>query len=111
MTTKQAIDMEEVLRSKLPHGSGIDGDWTVFWEPGSGHGRWVCENAYHVMNDRGFYVGWAPFHLIIPQDNPLEFRLSFVGPNRWMARYYHLRDFLEDEFYWALEEIFGKVTT
>ena len=100
MTGTEGIKLEERIRELLPHGSGIDGDWQVLWNPK--RKAWVCENSFHVMNNVGYYVGWCDFRLVIPEENPQEFRLHFLGPNRWMARYYHLRDFLEDSFYWAL---------
>jgi len=60
MTNKQAkarIDLD-ALRDALPHGSGIDCDWT-FHENRGGSVR--CSNAWHAMNDHGYYCGYIPF--------------------------------------------------
>lgn len=59
-TSKQArptIDLD-ALRDALPHGSGIDADWE-FRENADGSAR--CYNAWHAMNEHGYYCGWIPF--------------------------------------------------
>jgi hypothetical protein len=69
-------DFDSIITGKLlqylPTGSGIDGMWSVRIE----YKRTskykvvptnvVCSNAYHVLNDNGFYAGWIPFTLSIP---------------------------------------------
>jgi hypothetical protein len=47
-----------ILIEKLPHGSGIDCDWTL--HAIDDHGIMVS-NSYHNMNDRGMYDGWSDF--------------------------------------------------
>ncbi len=54
---KPAIDLD-ALRDVLPHGSGIDADWE-FRENADGSVR--CHNAWHAMNEHGYYCGWIPF--------------------------------------------------
>ena len=54
-------EAEEILLSVLPHGSGIDADWTFEYLK---NGTIVCRNEYHVMHD-GYYVKWIPFHIKI----------------------------------------------
>lgn len=54
---KRTIDLDR-LRDILPHGLGIDGSW-FFQENKDGSVR--CSNAWHAMNDGGYYCGWIPF--------------------------------------------------
>ena len=58
---KPAIDLD-ALRDVLPHGSGIDCDWT-FHENRDGSVR--CSNAWHAMNDHGYYCGYIPFSFTV----------------------------------------------
>ena len=83
----------------LPHGSGINADWG--YEEKKGHIDFF--NAFHVMNDVGYYVGWCEFYIRLYPNG--SWRLSFYGPTRWKARYYYLRDFLEEEFGYFFEKI------
>ena len=46
------------LSELLPHGSGIDDDWTIHIQK---NGKARCESYYHKMNDVGYYVGWVKF--------------------------------------------------
>jgi hypothetical protein len=48
----------DTLRDLLPHGSGVDSDWT-FEERKRGAVR--CSNAWHRMSEHGYYSGWIPF--------------------------------------------------
>ena len=86
MTPKQ-------LENALPHGAGIDDSWKC-----EDHGRNItCYNSFHVMDDRGYYVGWADFSIVIPKRNPVDFKLHFHGASaQYFARRYDLRWYLED---------------
>ena len=98
------FETEERVFDTLPHGSGIDDTWQVK----ATNKYYVCNCAYHVMDDNGFYVGWAPFTLRIPlEDDPLKFKLSFSGRDgSYLARKYDLREYLEDLFAeWVLENM------
>lgn len=48
------------LAETLPHGSGIDGNWSVHVR---GNGSVVVGGEYHHMNENGFYDGWSGFKL------------------------------------------------
>lgn len=103
----------------LPHGSGIDCDW-------SGHcpsnGKYVYfRNSYHVMNENGFYAGYQDFTvrldffdfmLLMLSDN-LEHKAAAMDSMKktftiqfnnghYLADYYMLKEYLEDTIYWAL---------
>lgn len=81
------------LANKLPHGSGIDGDWFIEEKKG----KLYAYNSYHVMNDYGFYAGWQDFYLVVPKNNFNNFKLHFQG-NQYLAQKYMLRQYLEDLF-------------
>ncbi len=56
--TPAPIDWEAV-KDSLPHGSGIDCDWTMETE----ENRATFYNAYHGMNESGMYDGWLEFRV------------------------------------------------
>lgn len=96
--------MLQALLDNLPHGSGIDSKWRY-----SLHEKSIrLYNAYHCMNDAGYYDGWADFVVIVPKDAFLRgwyrtisnsFDLQFQGKDsQYLARKYFLRDYLEDTF-------------
>lgn len=89
------------LMTVLPHGSGIDGNWHITEQLA----YLKAENAYHCLNENGFYTGWADFSVIIPKRNPDGFRLHFHGTrSHYLARRYGLREYLEDTLHDALRE-------
>ena len=81
----------------LSHGSGINGEWYIS-ETKDGKKLW-CSNLFETMNEGGYADGDAYFTIIIPKDNPLEFRLMFHGDrSQYLNQKYMLRDYLEDTF-------------
>lgn len=72
--------MERVVNTlleSLPHGSGIDCDWSFDIT----NKAIYCYNSYHVMNDNGCYNGYIDFAVIIKTtyrtiDGQLSFRIS-----------------------------------
>lgn len=62
-----------ILEEELPHGSGIDGDWTI-----SPAGTNVeASNYYHAMNGAGFYCGYLHFTVTIPVADPSAFTVEW----------------------------------
>jgi hypothetical protein len=97
---------EELLEEQLPHGSGIDCKWEI-----EDKGKYFkCVNAFHCMDDHGYYCRYADFTLIIPKKNPLDFRLHFNGKySAYLNTRYMLRDYLEDTFHYELSELLNKL--
>lgn len=90
----QFTEAELDLIAKLPHGSGIDYDWHG---EKLGNGKVRASNAYHAMDDAGFYRQSFDFSITFRADSPSEFRLMFHGCNPEKVSYgYGLRDYLED---------------
>jgi len=90
-------DLELAFVSELPHGSGIDYDWSAERQK---NGKLRLSNAYHFMNEWGFYVGSLDFTVIADPVDLENFRLEFNGLNStgyaWVDRL-GLRDYLEND--------------
>ena len=93
---------EQINFSKdMPHGSGIDDVWIIEKK----HGYFKCCNNYHCMNSDGYYNGWADFSVIIPFNNPENFRVHFHGQrSNHLNTRYGLRDAIESRvMHWIAE--------
>jgi len=102
--TREVIDTDTGKKIDLPHGSGIDADWFIEDKENTYH----CFNQFHCMDENGFYDGWIPFQLVLPKNNPKDFKLHFNGLNGrgWYRVYrYNLREYLEDLFAFELGEL------
>jgi hypothetical protein len=110
---------------QLPHGSGIDCKWEI--ESGE-HSQYVyLTNSYHVMSDNGFYIGHADFRIRLDKEAfiilinliawgkieeaneilwamSVNFEIQFTG-DRYLSRYYNLREYLTDIIYYALDNM------
>ena len=99
----------EILEEKLPHGSGIDFKWEI-----EDKGEYFnCKNAFHCINDGGYYYGIAEFTVIIPKgkDFKYNFRIHFNGKRSYyFAEKHMLREYFNDLFYWQLSEIENELT-
>ena len=101
--TREVVDLDTGRTIDLPHGSGIDDEWHVE-DKGS---YYRLDNAFHFMNDTGYYVGWQPFFLTVPKKKPRDFKLHFINENRYWTQKIMLRDYLEELFdstFYDLEE-------
>lgn len=88
------------LANALPHGSGINYDWTL----DERKDRIYASNSYDTMDGGGFYGPAVGFNIMIPKKNPREFTLHFVKGDHYLAEKYMLRDYLEDIIRDALDE-------
>lgn len=99
---KRLIDIIE----SLPHGSGIDSDWSMH----ETKSYYCFTNSYHAMDENGYYDGWADFTVKIPKDTindpdrlSSEFVLQFNGVYaQYLNRKHYLRDYLEDTIHESL---------
>lgn len=82
---------KEELIKKLPHGSGIDGEWYLEETKDK---IYAC-NSFHVMDDYGYYVTWVDFCVVFPKKNPKNFKVK-IKNNYYYARKYGLKEYLED---------------
>lgn len=92
----------ESLENGLSHGSGINGKWYI-----DDMGKYYrCENVFETMSEYGYYDIDVYFQLIIPKNDPSEFKLHFKGKrSQYGASKYMLRDYLEDTFAYDIEEL------
>jgi hypothetical protein len=114
MNKENRSEFASKLIEVLPHGSGIDCDWEYDVPETSNTVR--LSNAYHCMNEHGYYDGYADFTLIVnprTDENGLyDFKLQFNGRDSHRLNYkYGLREYLEDTLGSALNDIcvYGKV--
>lgn len=102
--TREITNTSTNKRTHLPHGSGIDADYSVEEKDS----KYIVENEYHCMDEYGGYDGWIPFQLIIPKNDPTNFKLHFTNLNSagWYRVYkYQLRPYLEDLYAMTLTEL------
>lgn len=87
--------VESLVLQNLPHGSGIDYDWEIEVKPD----RIVCDNAWHLMDEFGYYDCVLPFRVTIyPDDVRVRFRdLNSYGHRK--VRESGLRPYLEELFW------------
>ena len=92
------MDTQELLK-KLPHGSGINGNWYIEEK----EGKFTASNFYEPTNEAGFYDGIAYFTLHIPKVNPNDFKLHYNDKiSQYYNRKYQLREYLEDTIAFCL---------
>jgi len=96
-------DFEEHLMEILPHGSGIDCDWEFSEQK---DGKLVCKNSFHYMNGDGYYMGYIDFSIRFHRKKPTDFILQFhTNRNGYReVKNYGLREYLDAEFYYALDK-------
>ena len=95
-------DLLEAIKDHLPHGSGIDCDWEFTVQ---GNGKLRYDNAWHLMNENGYYDGYAPFWIRFNLCSPDEFELHFSNPPKNKVSFFGVRDYLEDLFAHSLGKL------
>jgi hypothetical protein len=119
-----AIDdyVENVVIPALPHGSGIDADWS-FNVLKNGNVELYC--SYHGMDEHGFYDGWQDFKVrlfrhtknklnqlrdgrqqVLYKVGDWDFSVHFTGYRNARNRSwgYGLLDYLGETIHYALSE-------
>lgn len=95
-------DIEDLLLENLPHGSGVNCKWEFDWLV---NGKLVAKNAFHCMNDAGYYEGFADFSVKFhkPKSDLSEFVLVFNGDEAsYLNKKHMLRDYLEETIHYAV---------
>lgn len=111
------IDLQ-ALADALPHGSGIDSDWSIHVKY---DGSLTIRSSYHKMNDSGMYCGWRDFKFTIDRAKTGVFH-ALKGPclgqyqvTRIKGRAYsssvtgagrELNEYLTDTVFYSLREVF-----
>ena len=96
-------DITEALIYVLPHGAGIDADWSIEFLK---NGNVICHNAYHCINQSGYYDGWIDFwiKLIVKNGVVVDFKLTGAFHKR-ENKYPCLKEYLYDTFAYALDGV------
>lgn len=101
-------ELEEVIKSTAPHGSGINYDYNsvrVEHYSKDNQNKIIFENAYHCMNEAGFYDGIIPFRVVIGADlSPVVHFVGLTSAGKYRVRKYDLRPYLEETYYWYINE-------
>ena len=73
--TLDIINLDNNKKGMLPHGSGIDSDYTI--EENKDKTKYIIYNSFHYMDEYGYYRGWIDFKLTVPKQKPIDFKLTF----------------------------------
>jgi len=96
-----SADQAIKIINQLPHGSGIDSDWYISFNPDA----MTCENSFHILNENGFYDGWVDFKVSIfwikGKYDIESLEIDFFQHDDVSM----LSDYLSDTIYHCLEEI------
>lgn len=96
----------DALNAALPHGSGVNMDWTYTLTNRGGSPAILAANGFHCLNDNGMYDGWATFHVIIPIETPVNFYIQFTGHgSHYRNKKYQLKDLLESLIHEAIKDL------
>ncbi len=87
------------------HGSGIDYQWSAR----ETKIKIILENAFHCMDDSGYYSAVVDFTINIPKDDILNFKVSCSFNRYWYTRN-ALDQYLPDVVYNTLDESIKKGT-
>jgi len=94
------------LIARMPEGCGFNREGHDILK----NGKVRVYGSYHVMSEWGYYVGYADFSVTFDPTLPDDeigrtFRLMFHGQtSHYLARYYDLREYIEDTVYYGLTE-------
>lgn len=110
------VDLNK-LAACLPHGSGIDADWTVTVRR---NGDVKCSASYHQMDEHGGYNGWVDFAFTLERakvNRYVELRGSCIGQfqqthtkgevyfQTFTGAGKNHREYLYDTCYWAVRDL------
>ncbi len=87
------------------HGSGIDYQWSAR----ETKIKIILKNAFHCMDDSGYYCAVVDFTINIPKDDILNFKISCSSNRYWYTRN-ALDQYLPDVVYNTLDESIKKGT-
>lgn len=77
------------------HGAGIDYEWSAK----ETKNNIICYNAYHCMNENGFYIAKQNFKVVIPKHDIMNFRVQCRDKYRYWWNKLELHACLEETMY------------
>jgi hypothetical protein len=78
---KHATNIEELVKTYLPRGSGFDNGTYFNWDESS-ENKLVFDTAFHHMNEGGYYDGWTEHKVIVRPCLSFGFNIKVTGRNR-----------------------------
>ncbi len=100
----QDIKDLSLMFEKIPHGSGIDYEWSITFTTNG----IVLKNAIHCMNEYGYYDGTIPFKITLPWAKLGDFQLVYTDTraNKNTIRKYgnNYRDYIANVITYWLED-------
>ena len=98
---KHETRLRELVKDKMPSGSGIDSGTTLRLE--ASHGEMLVFDAdYHHMNEHGMYDGWTAHVIRVRPSLSFGFTVTVSGQNR-----NDIKAYLAETFQSALNEEVG----
>lgn len=92
-------DEYQFIDNLLPHGSGINCEWTIKKESSNSI---TFANSYQVVHPNGHYVGWVDFSVEFARqsENAVCMKGIKIHGKRSdsLARYYGVRNYLNETF-------------
>jgi len=85
-------DTIEEMVKELPHGSGLDGEWSFDYEKSTSN-KLVLHMSYHAMNENGYYDGWIDFTVTVMGSLMFGHEMKITGN---FGKYQDIRDYLYD---------------
>lgn len=106
--TEQAERWEERLKKLeeyLPSGSGFDTGESINLEE-SRQNMIIIDGEFHVMNENGFYDGYAEYNIVVIPSLSYGCEVKLVGSSYWQKRksYDGLKDYIETTYWEALNQ-------
>lgn len=98
MADRHTIALDEIERSLLPSGSGIDAGTSIDIDSCS-EDRLVLNFEFHHMNDTGYYVGWTRHRLIVKPSLLHGFTIKITGRDK-----NGIKEYLADTYHEALNQ-------
>ena len=99
---KHGEKIEYIIKSYLPHGSGLDGKTEIIYEK-CNENKLVFSSEYHCMNEAGYYDGWINFKVVITPCLMFGYKLKIMGN---FKKYWHVKDYLHEIYTYALDQDF-----
>lgn len=73
--------IEDILKEKLPSGSGFDSGTLLNWERSTPN-KLIFLTSFHHMDEHGGYDGWTEHEVIVTPDLASGFNLRVTGRDR-----------------------------
>ena len=91
--------IEEIVKNRLPSGSGIDSGNKFNFEKSTGE-KLVIDSSFHAMDENGYYDGWIDYSVTV---KPSLMHGIVLGISGSFGKRQDIKDMLYDLYRDALE--------